>query len=151
MERHNSTNLFLNILLMAVISLSLFACSNEAPKEGIEVTDAWVRKMPPGMTNTAAFMTIKNYTGAPVTLTGVSMDKAGHVMMHESKVVEGMAKMEHLGQVVIEKEVSFEPGAKHVMIMGLDMSDGAKTYNIRLHFANKPSLDVAAEVRDANQ
>ncbi|GAA4362772.1 hypothetical protein GCM10023151_17270 [Kangiella marina] len=127
------------------------ACSQEAPKEGIEVSDAWVRKMPPGMTNTAAFMTIKNHTGAPVTLTQVSMEQAGHVMMHETKVVNDMAKMEHLEQVVIEDTVHFEPGAKHVMIMGLDMSDGAKSYNIRLHFANKPSLDVTAQVRDANQ
>ncbi|AKE52739.1 copper chaperone PCu(A)C [Kangiella geojedonensis] len=143
--------IFLTIFLISLISLSLFSCSSEAPKEGIEVTDAWVRKMPPGVTNTAAFMTIKNHTGSPVTLTGVSMDKAGHVMMHETKVVNDMAKMEHLGKVVIDKEVSFEPGAKHVMIMGLDMSDGADRYNIRLHFENKPSLDVTAQVRDANQ
>jgi len=151
MEPYFFRKIFLTIFLMSLISLSLFSCSSEAPKEGIEVTDAWVRKMPPGVTNTAAFMTIKNHTGSPVTLTSVSMDKAGHVMMHETKVVNDMAKMEHLGKVVIDKEVSFEPGAKHVMIMGLDMSDGADRYNIRLHFENKPSLDVTAQVRDANQ
>ena len=151
MERYFFKKISLNLLLMTLISLSLFACSNETPKEGVEVTDAWVRKMPPGVTNTAAFMTIKNHTGSPVTLTGVAMDNAGHVMMHETKVVNDMAKMEHLDKVVIDKEVSFKPGAKHVMIMGLDMSDGADRYNIRLHFENKPSLDVSAQVRDANQ
>ena len=96
-------------------------------------------------------MTIKNHTGQAVTLTDVSMEKAGHVMMHESKVVDGMAKMEHLDAVVINDEVIFEPGAKHIMVMGLDMSDNAKSYNIRLHFDNQPSLDVTAQVRDANQ
>ncbi|GAA0201052.1 hypothetical protein GCM10009123_05480 [Kangiella japonica] len=127
------------------------ACEQPLPKEGIEVSDAWVRKMPPGVSNTAAFMIIKNHTGQAVTLTDVSMEKARHVMMHESKVVDGMAKMEHLDRVVIEEDAVFEPGAKHIMIMGLDMSDNAKSYNIRLHFDNQPSLDVTAQVRDANQ
>ena len=137
------------LLIMLSSLLLLSACSQEKPKEGIEVTDAWVRKMPPGATSSAAFMTIKNHTGQPVTLTGVDMDKAGHVMMHETKVVDDMTKMLHLDQVVIEKQVSFEPGAKHIMVMGLDMSDSAKSYNISLHFANNPSLEVSAEVRNA--
>ena len=139
------------LVLLVLLSLILVACEQQAPKEGIEVSDAWVRKMPPGVSNTAAFMTIKNYTGQAVTLTDVSMEQAGHVMMHESKVVDGMAKMEHLDAVVINDEVIFEPGAKHIMVMGLDMSDNAKSYNIRLHFDNQPSLDVTAQVRDANQ
>lgn len=151
MNRFVSVSIFSKLVILCVLGLTLTACNQEPPKEGIEVVDAWVRKMPPGVTNTAAFFTIHNHTGSPVTLTGVSMEDAGHVMMHETKVIDDMAKMEHLGSVVIEKSVNFEPGGKHVMIMGLDMSNGAKSYNIRLHFANKPSLDVTAEVRDANQ
>ena len=151
MNRFLSVSIFSKLVIFCVLGLALVSCNQEPPKEGVEVTDAWVRKMPPGVTNTAAFMTIHNHTGSPVTLTEVLMEKAGHVMMHETKVVNDMAKMEHLDHVVIEKSVNFEPGGKHVMIMGLDMSDGAKSYNIRLHFANKPSLDVTAEVRDANK
>lgn len=135
---------------IVLLSLMLIACDQQTPKEGIEVGNAWVRKMPPGVSNTAAFMTIKNHTGQAVTLVDVSMEPARHVMMHESKVVDGMAKMEHLDAVVISDEVVFEPGAKHIMIMGLDMSDNAKSYNIRLHFDNQPSLDVTVQVRDAN-
>ena len=151
MNRFDCVNTISKLLIISILGLTLVACNQEPPKEGIEVTDAWIRKMPPGVSNTAAFMTITNHTGSAVTLTGVSMDDAGHVMMHETKIVDDMAKMQHLDTVVIEQSVNFEPGGKHVMIMGLDMSQGATSYNIRLHFANKPSLDVTAEVRDANQ
>lgn len=151
MNRLGISAVLIKSVTVVLLSFVLMACSQQEPKEGIEVSDAWVRKMPPGMSNTAAFMTIKNHTGQAVTLTDVNMEQAAHVMMHESKVVDGMAKMEHLDAVVIEKETVFEPGAKHIMIMGLDMSGDAKSYNIRLHFDNQPSLDVTVQVRDANQ
>lgn len=149
MSRSIYLSLIAKVLLVFVSVLGLVACSK--PKEGIEVTDAWVRDMPPGATSTAAFMTIKNHTGKPVVLTGVEMPGAGHVMMHETKVVNDMAKMVHLENVTIDKEVRFEPGAKHIMVMGLDMSQKVESYNISLHFANNPTLEVSAEVRNANQ
>jgi len=149
MDRSTYSKISYLLLILLTSVLFLAACGQETPKEGIEVTDAWIRKMPPGVSSTAAFMTIKNHTGNPVTLTGVDMEKAGHVMMHETKVVDDMAKMLHLEQVVIDKEVAFEPGAKHIMVMGLDMSDNVKSYNISLHFANQPSIEVSAEVRNA--
>ncbi|WP_223671282.1 copper chaperone PCu(A)C [Kangiella shandongensis] len=132
---------------MALATAVLVACS----KQGIEVTDSWIRKMPEGVTNTAAFFSIHNHTGESVTLTGVSIEGAGHVMMHETKVVDGMAKMAHLEEVVIEESVTFAPGGKHVMVMGLSIPEGTQSYNIQLHFANKPTLDVTAEVRNAKQ
>ncbi|AOE50559.1 hypothetical protein KS2013_1850 [Kangiella sediminilitoris] len=105
--------------------------------------------MPSGVTNTAAFFTILNHTGEPVTLTGVSIEGADHVMMHETKVVDDMAKMVHLDKVIIDNEVRFEPGGKHVMVMGLSVTEATKSYNMKLHFANKPTLDVKAEVRNS--
>ena len=151
MKRLGMSAVLIKSIAIILLSFVLIACSEQPPKEGIEVSDAWIRKMPPGASNTAAFMTIKNHNQNPVVLTRVSMENAGHVMIHESKVIDGMAKMEHLDTVVIEQEAVFEPGAKHIMIMGLDMSDKAPSYNIRLHFDNQPSLDVTAQVRDANQ
>lgn len=133
--------------MITFATMILVACS----KQGIEVTDSWIRKMPQGVTNTAAFFTIHNHTGKPVTLTNVSIEGAGHVMMHETKVVDGMAKMVHLDTVMIDDSVTFAPGGKHVMVMGVSIPEGTQTYNMQLHFANMPTLDVTAEVRNAKQ
>lgn len=145
-----SSRSFIAIIITVLISvLLLTACSSEVPKQGIEVTDAWVRKMPPGVSSTAAFMTINNHTGEPLVLTSVGFEGAGHVMMHETQVVDGMAKMKHLESVTIKEQVKFSPGGKHVMVMGLEMPKDVMSYNISLHFANNPTLEVTAEVRNA--
>lgn len=106
--------------------------------------------MPEGVGSTAGFMTIKNNTDAPIVLEDVSLDWANHAMMHESKVVDGMAKMEHLDELVIDDELVFQPGAKHIMIMGVKepLVEG-QSYNIRLHFKDREPIEVAFKVRQA--
>ena len=121
------------------------------PKAELEFNDPWLRLMPDGVKSTAAFVTITNNTGAPIVLEDVSLDWAKHAMMHESKVVDGMAKMQHLDELMIDEELVFQPGAKHIMIMGVKepLIEG-QSYNIRLHFKDREPIEVAFEVRQAN-
>lgn len=149
MPAQSSRTIIPIIITMLISVLLLTACNKETPKEGIEVTDAWVRKMPPGVSSTAVFMTINNHTGKPLVLTSVGFEGASHVMMHETQINDGMATMKHLESVTIDNQVQFKPGGKHVMVMGLDMPKKVTTYNISLHFANNPKLEVTAEVRNA--
>ncbi|WP_251358096.1 copper chaperone PCu(A)C [Kangiella sp. TOML190] len=151
----------LKLLLTVTIVVSLTACepSNPEPEKGaikasssIEVINPWLRKMPPGMDNTAAFMTIKNHTGKPLTLEDVSLDWARMGMIHESKIVDGMAKMEHQDQLIIDDSLEFKPGGLHIMVMGIDqpLVDG-QDYNIFLHFADREPLAVKFKLGQANQ
>lgn len=142
-------NYLLRISLVAAVSLILLSACTQ-PKSDIEVVDPWLRLMPEGVSSTAGFMTIKNNTDSPIVLEDVSLDWANHAMMHESKVVDGMAKMEHLDELVIDNELVFQPGAKHIMIMGVKepLVEG-QSYNIRLHFKDREPLEVAFKVRQA--
>lgn len=142
-------NYFLRFLLLSIVTLVLLAACSQ-PKSDIEVVEPWLRLMPEGVGSTAGFMTIKNNTDAPIVLEDVSLDWANHAMMHESKVVDGMAKMEHLDELVIDDELVFQPGAKHIMIMGVKepLVEG-QSYNIRLHFKDREPIEVAFKVRQA--
>lgn len=143
-------SLFKKLFVILVFSTAVLSgCAQQKPD--IEIIDPWLRLMPEGVKSTAGFMTIKNNTESPIVLEDVSLDWARHAMLHESKVVDGMAKMEHLDQLVIDNQLVFQPGAKHIMIMGVNepLVEG-DSYNIRLHFRDREPLEVAFKVRQAN-
>ncbi|MRX27515.1 copper chaperone PCu(A)C [Kangiella sp. HZ709] len=115
--------------------------------DGIQIINPWLRKMPEGVSNTAGFMQIKNETGKPLVLEDVSLDWARMGMIHESKVVDGMAKMIHQDALTISDTVDFAPGGLHIMVMGMDGPlDEKQTYNIHLHFSGREPLAVAFQV-----
>ncbi|NVK21169.1 MAG: copper chaperone PCu(A)C [Kangiellaceae bacterium] len=137
--------------LFALSMLLLTACQQQQIKKDIEVKDAWLRAMPEGSRSTAGFMTIINNTNKPLIFKDVEVSWARHAMLHESKVVDGMAKMLHLDDLTIEDQMSFEPGAKHIMIMGVrEPLMLGKSYNILLHFEGLEPLEINFEVRHAN-
>ena len=141
----------LSVTIFFMVGVILSGCQQQLEnKPDIEIIDPWLRMMPPSTSSTAGFMTIKNNTDKPLILKEVSLDWARHAMLHESKVVDGMAKMNHLDEWVIEEQVEFMPGGKHIMIMGMknDLKIG-QTYNILLHFAGREPLEVSFKVRHA--
>ncbi len=118
--------------------------------DGVHIINPWLRDMPAGVSNTAGFMTIKNDTGKPLFLEDVSLDWARMGMIHESKVVDGMAKMIHQDQIEINDQLEFQPGGLHIMVMGMkEPLDSTQTYNILLHFVGREPLAVPFEVRQA--
>ena len=98
---------------------------------------AVVRAVPAGVPNTAAYLTIVNGGAMPDRLLSVSCDCARAVEMHISHVMNGMAMMMPSGPVEIPAggQVSFAPGARHLMVMGLKapLADGS-TQEMTLKF-----------------
>lgn len=151
---------FTNICLFLSVLVGLTACENQ-PNIGskveqkiqnpIEITDAWIRWMPPESPSTAAFLKLQNHTGKPLILKAISTNWAKHSMFHQTIIQDGMAKMQHLDQITIDQQLEFKPGHKHIMIMGLNQSlQKGEHKNILLHFEGQPSLEVSFEVRDAS-
>lgn len=116
----------------------------------IAIEDPWARPAPAG-DNSAAYFVIRNGAGVDDALTGAAADVADMVEVHESRVEDGIMKMEHIHALPIPagESVTLEPGGYHVMFMGLrrDLEAG-DTFQLELHFERAGTVTVDVEVRE---
>jgi copper(I)-binding protein len=91
-----------------------------APTGALTVTDAWVRAIP-GAAVAAAYMRLHNGGTRPVRVTGVRSALAGHAMIHETRLENGVSTMRPHEPLVIAPGASVElrPGGLHVMLHDL--------------------------------
>ena len=91
----------------------------------VKVAEAWVRAVPPSLTDTAAFMRLENTGDAPVRLTGGKCRIAGMAMLMETtrKMAQGAEVLGMKGVDSIEipphGERVLKPGGDHLMLMNL--------------------------------
>ncbi|MEY4451029.1 MAG: hypothetical protein RLZZ380_150 [Actinomycetota bacterium] len=110
-------------VLFATVSITGCApeATNELPKTGIIIEDAWVRASEysaeaGGMTG--IFAKITNNGDKTITLVGGSTDAAMMVQTHE--VVDGvMQEMKGGIEIHVGQTVTLQPGGKHIMLMNL--------------------------------
>ena len=131
------------LLLALVISPLLSAQSGD-----IEVTEGYVRRLPPGVVNTAAFMRILNRGYADRVLVGGSTPAAESVSIHATINDNGMMKMEHQINLVIpaQGEVLLESGGLHLMLMGLKGSLGEEEVELNLSFLDGRTISLRLPV-----
>jgi len=116
----------------------------------VAIKDAWVREAPPSAHMLAAYMTLQNTTGEEQVLVGVSSPHFSHVMLHKSEVVDGVARMIHLDEIVIPGNSSVElaPGGLHLMMPAPeDQLTEGDSVEFVLTFSNGDPVTVEAEVR----
>jgi periplasmic copper chaperone A len=91
-----------------------------APAGTLTVTDAWVRAIP-GAAVAAAYMRLHNGGTRPVRVTGVRSTLAGHAMIHETRLENGVSTMRPHEPLVVAPGASVElrPGGLHVMLHDL--------------------------------
>jgi copper(I)-binding protein len=84
----------------------------------LRVDGAWIRAMPPGAKNTAAFFRLTNAGAVDVVLTGAESVAAKRAELHAHKHENGVMKMEHLASLVVKAHdvAAFAPGGLHVML-----------------------------------
>lgn len=124
------------------IFLLVAAC---APKEGIEIRDAWIRTALQGG-NSALYFVIHNYS-ADDELVGVSTEIADAAEMHESSMVDDVMQMRMVESVPLAsgEDVEFESGGLHVMLIGVkEELKAGDTVEVVLHFKN--SVDIRLQV-----
>ena len=87
----------------------------------VAISDAWVRALPPGQPNTAAYLTVSNSGGTAWTITGATADIADEVQIHTTREVDGYQRMEQLARLDVApgQAVAFAPGGAHLMLLGL--------------------------------
>lgn len=88
----------------------------------LTVADAWARATPKGVTVGAGYMKITNNGAAPDRLIAGSADVSDDLELHETRMTDGVMRMRPVkGGVEIKpgETVAFDPGAFHVMFVGL--------------------------------
>jgi periplasmic copper chaperone A len=109
----------LGAVLAALAALTLHA-QPAAPASTLSATGAWVRAIP-GAAVAAAYMTLHNGGQRPVRVTGVRSPLAGHAMIHETRLENGVSTMRPHEPLEIPPGASVElkPGGLHVMLHDL--------------------------------
>jgi copper(I)-binding protein len=98
----------------------------------------------------AAYMTLKNTGSGDAVLTQVDSPAFGHVMLHKSEVVDGVARMIHQDEIIIPAQgsVELQPGGFHLMMPAPEkrLVEGDRVDFI-LTFSNDDTIRVQADVR----
>jgi hypothetical protein len=110
----------LKAAVIAWACLTLVLSVAGAQTSGLVAQDAWVRATP-GTDMAAAYLTLRNVSTNPITVTGVRSPIAGQAMIHETKIQGGQSQMRPRDQLVIApgKTVKLAPGGLHVMLHDL--------------------------------
>ena len=129
-------NVFFSIVFL---SLSLIAGD-------IQVSDAYVRAVPPSLPNSASFMKITNHSSNVIYLEKAQSPLAKNLELHEHVMNNGAMKMQQVVNIKIPAngEIVLKPGGYHVMFLGLNKSikDGDKVASIKLFFSNNEIIEL---------
>ncbi|WP_421220143.1 copper chaperone PCu(A)C [Aeromonas enteropelogenes] len=84
----------------------------------VEAVDGYVRLLPPGTPNTAAFMVLKNDADQAVKLVAASSPAASRTELHTHLHENGVMKMRQVESIEIpaKGEVVLKPGSLHIML-----------------------------------
>lgn len=118
-------------LLLLLVTGSFSALSKEYFPD---INNFWLRAAPPNASMMAAYGELENNTDKDIVLIDAYSPAFNMSMIHQTKIVDGMAKMIHQGELVIKprEKLIFKPGSFHIMLMhpNFQMSVGDK---IKIH------------------
>jgi len=134
---------------LILLLIFCFAPTTHA-NENLIIENVWIREAPPMIKVWAAYLILKNPTDQDFILINAKSKAFVKIMFHKTEVINGIAKMQHVDQVVIPAHSSFKfsPGGFHIMLMGrkspLKEGDIVK---ISLNFKDHESQEVSAVVK----
>ncbi|WEK62139.1 MAG: copper chaperone PCu(A)C [Candidatus Microbacterium colombiense] len=145
--------------LVAVSLLALTGCATTgaAPEsdvpagESITIDDSWVKSADDGMS--AAFGTLVNSGSDDITVVSADTEASSMVELHETVENESgeMVMREIEGGFVIPAggEFALEPGANHIMLMGLTHPlQAGDEVTVTLTFSDDSTYEFTAPVKD---
>jgi copper(I)-binding protein len=103
--------------LAAFLSPALAGSASDA----IVVSGAYVRAVPPGQPNSAAFMTLTNTSGEDRALVAAESSIAAAVELHDHALEGGMARMRRVERIELAagEAAALRPGGLHLMLIGI--------------------------------
>ena len=132
------------LLVLACLASTVNAC------EDLLIKNGWVRQPPPRMDVTAAYFVLENPGTEAIDITGVTSDAFAQAMFHQTSVMDGRSRMQHLAQIRVNAGSQFvaAPGAFHLMLTGLRGSyQQGEEIEMRLECGRGPALLARLPVR----
>ncbi len=110
-----------SMLLASSLALAPGIAPGAEAADQIAVSGAYVRAVPPGQTNSAAFLALTNTAGEAHALVAAESDAAEVVELHSHTMDDGMMKMRRIERIDLPaaSTLSLEPGGRHLMLIGL--------------------------------
>lgn len=139
------------VLAAAVLALAALPGLASDPV-AIAVERPWARATVLPSRPAVAYLTIVNRGAAADRLVAVASPVAGHVMIHESRVQDGIARMTTEAALRIEPgaRVELKPGGLHLMLMDLRQPlRRGESFELTLRFETAGEVVVAVPVAAA--
>ena len=85
----------------------------------LDISDAWIKNLPPSVPVRAGYMTIHNPQSRALSIVATSSKAFASVEIHETRMQDGMMRMDPVPRLKIEAgaSVQLEPGGLHLMMM----------------------------------
>lgn len=116
----------------------------------VTTTNAYVRAVPPGQSNSAAFMQLNNLADKGVSLVSATSNAAQTVELHTHIHDQGVMRMRQVDKIDIAAHAttSLQPGGFHVMLIGLnqDLMVGDEV-SMGLTFSDGQTLELNLPVK----
>jgi len=134
--------------MLAVLAVASVMAGSGA--EDVRISGAYVRAVPPGQPNSAAFLTLNNNSGTDHELVDAESPVAKVVELHNHINKDGMMQMRRVEKIDVPagKETRLQPGGYHVMLIGLKeqlMPD--QQIDLTLVFGDGSRSKISAPVR----
>ena len=138
------------ILLPALL---LLASCGQNGEPDIQLGNAWARPTR-GDSPGAVYVAINNKGSADDRLTGAFSDHAAMAMVHQSELVDGVARMRMAGEINIPagSRIEMVPGGTHIMLEGLRTPlHKGDSFPLVLKFRESGEEKVSVRVADADE
>lgn len=130
-----------------LLVLGMAGCGGDAGPP-LAVTDVTVLRPLPGLQMSAGYFTIENRDQTAVVVTSVGSPQFSRVEMHETVTENDISRMQSIPELRVEpgERIRFEPGGKHLMLMGPD--ETLDTVTLNFYSAETLLLTVSAAPSD---
>lgn len=136
--------------LLPILATALPATAAEPAAGTVTIADPYVRAVPPGQPNSAAFMTLTNSGAGDRAVVAAASPAANVVELHTHRMEDGMMQMRRIERIDLPAGASVElkPGGLHVMLIDLTgpLTPGAEV-PLTLTLDDGTSLALTAPVR----
>lgn len=135
------------LALLALLSVS--ACEREVGPP-LEISETIVFAPLPGSNAAVAYLTLTNHSGSDIVIDSISSPQFASVMLHETQIVDGIARMVMLGSLRIPAQSSIElaQGGKHIMLLQpTQAADPGRSVTLHINYDGAGLLIVTATLQ----